>query len=83
MDVLDWVKKVQDLGAGEIMLTSIDMEGIKKGFDIVFYIFIIFVYLSMQLISYFLFIAIHLNFDAMLKTFQKPKGILFTLLRNR
>lgn len=34
LDVLDWVKKVQDLGAGEIMLTSIDMEGTKKGFDI-------------------------------------------------
>ncbi|MAV92551.1 MAG: imidazole glycerol phosphate synthase subunit HisF [Candidatus Marinimicrobia bacterium] len=34
LDVLDWVKKVQDLGAGEIMLTSVDMEGTKKGFDI-------------------------------------------------
>ena len=31
---IDWAKKVQDLGAGEIMLTSVDMEGTKKGFDI-------------------------------------------------
>ena len=34
LDVLEWVKKVQKLGAGEIMLTSIDKEGTKKGFDI-------------------------------------------------
>ncbi|NOR57829.1 MAG: imidazole glycerol phosphate synthase subunit HisF [Sulfurimonas sp.] len=34
VDVLEWVKKVEKLGAGEIMLTSIDKEGTKKGFDI-------------------------------------------------
>jgi imidazole glycerol-phosphate synthase subunit HisF len=34
LDVIDWAKKVEELGAGEIMLTSIDMEGTKKGFDI-------------------------------------------------
>ncbi len=34
IDALEWVKKVEKLGAGEIMLTSIDMEGTKKGFDI-------------------------------------------------
>ena len=34
LDVLEWANKVQDLGAGEIMLTSIDKEGTKKGFDI-------------------------------------------------
>ena len=33
-DVLDWAKHVEELGAGEIMLTSIDKEGTKKGFDI-------------------------------------------------
>jgi cyclase len=33
-DVVDWAKEVEDLGAGEIMLTSIDQEGTKKGFDI-------------------------------------------------
>lgn len=30
----DWCKKVQDLGAGEILLTSIDHDGVKKGFAI-------------------------------------------------
>jgi len=33
MDVLDWVKKGIDLGAGEILLTSVDKEGTRKGFD--------------------------------------------------
>lgn len=33
VDVVDWIKKVQDLGAGEILLTSIDQEGTRKGFD--------------------------------------------------
>lgn len=33
-DVLDWVKELEDLGAGEILLTSIDQEGTRKGFDI-------------------------------------------------
>ena len=34
LDVIEWARKVETLGAGEIMLTSIDMEGTKKGFDI-------------------------------------------------
>ena len=34
LDVINWAKQVEKLGAGEIMLTSIDMEGTKKGFDI-------------------------------------------------
>jgi len=34
VDVVEWAKKVQALGAGEIMLTSIDKEGTKKGFDL-------------------------------------------------
>lgn len=33
-DVIEWAKKVQELGAGEIMITSLDREGTKKGFDI-------------------------------------------------
>jgi len=33
-DVVEWAKTVEKLGAGEIMLTSIDKEGTKKGFDI-------------------------------------------------
>jgi cyclase len=34
IDVVDWVKKGVDLGAGEILLTSVDKEGTRKGFDI-------------------------------------------------
>jgi cyclase len=34
LDVIEWAKKLQDLGAGEIMITSLDKEGTKKGFDI-------------------------------------------------
>ncbi|WP_341894457.1 glycosyl amidation-associated protein WbuZ [Ferrovibrio terrae] len=33
-DVLDWAKQAVKLGAGEILLTSIDQEGTRKGFDI-------------------------------------------------
>lgn len=34
IDVMKWIKEVENLGAGEIMLTSIDKEGTKSGFDI-------------------------------------------------
>jgi cyclase len=34
MDVLEWIKKGIDLGAGEILLTSVDKEGTFHGFDI-------------------------------------------------
>ena len=34
LDVVDWVKKGVALGAGEILLTSVDREGTRKGFDI-------------------------------------------------
>lgn len=34
LDVIDWVKEVEQLGAGEILLTSMDADGTKKGFDI-------------------------------------------------
>ena len=30
----DWAKKVQDLGAGEVLLTSMDFDGTKQGFDV-------------------------------------------------
>mgnify|MGYP001128279881 FL=1 len=33
-DVLKWAHEVQNLGAGEILLTSIDKDGTKSGFDI-------------------------------------------------
>ena len=31
---IDWAKKVEKLGAGEILLTSIDMDGTKDGYAI-------------------------------------------------
>jgi imidazole glycerol-phosphate synthase subunit HisF len=34
VSALDWVKTATSLGAGEILLTSIDSDGTKKGFDI-------------------------------------------------
>ncbi|QQR81172.1 MAG: imidazole glycerol phosphate synthase subunit HisF [Deltaproteobacteria bacterium] len=34
VDVLEWAEKAVSLGAGEILITSIDHEGMKKGFDI-------------------------------------------------
>lgn len=33
LDVIEWAKKAEKLGAGEIILTSIDREGTRKGFD--------------------------------------------------
>jgi len=33
-DVTSWAKEVQQLGAGEILLTSIDQDGTQKGFDL-------------------------------------------------
>ena len=32
-DVLEWVAEAEDLGAGEILITSVDQEGTRKGFD--------------------------------------------------
>lgn len=32
--VIDWVKELQDLGAGELLITSIDKEGTRSGFDV-------------------------------------------------
>ena len=34
IDAVEWAKKVQSLGAGEILLTSMDGDGTKKGFDL-------------------------------------------------
>ncbi|MBX3586594.1 MAG: imidazole glycerol phosphate synthase cyclase subunit [Ramlibacter sp.] len=34
LDVVDWVERAVALGAGEIMLTSVDREGTRKGFDV-------------------------------------------------
>ncbi len=34
LDLIEWVKKVEQLGAGEICLNSIDTDGVRGGFDI-------------------------------------------------
>ncbi|WP_297504509.1 imidazole glycerol phosphate synthase subunit HisF [Thermococcus sp.] len=34
IDAVEWARKVEELGAGEILLTSMDTDGTKEGFDI-------------------------------------------------
>ncbi len=34
LDAIQWAKEVQERGAGEILLTSMDADGTKEGFDI-------------------------------------------------
>jgi len=34
LDAVQWVKDAEKLGAGEILLTSMDADGTKKGFDV-------------------------------------------------
>jgi len=34
IDIIKWAVKCEELGAGEILLTSIDREGTRRGFDI-------------------------------------------------
>ncbi len=34
IDVISWAKKVESLGAGEILLTSMDGDGTQKGYDL-------------------------------------------------
>lgn len=33
LDVVAWARQAVEMGAGEILLTSVDMEGTRKGFD--------------------------------------------------
>jgi cyclase len=33
-EAVSWIRRVADLGAGEILLTSMDADGTKKGFDL-------------------------------------------------
>lgn len=33
VDVLEWIRRGEDLGAGEILVTSVDQEGTRRGFD--------------------------------------------------
>lgn len=34
MDAIEWIKRGQSMGAGEIVLNSIDTDGVKDGFDL-------------------------------------------------
>lgn len=34
LDVLEWAKRAEELGAGEILLTSMDCDGVKGGYDL-------------------------------------------------
>jgi cyclase len=34
MEIVDWARKVEELGAGEILLTSKDADGTKEGYDL-------------------------------------------------
>lgn len=34
LDAIEWGRRMQDAGAGEILLTSMDQDGTKKGFDV-------------------------------------------------
>jgi cyclase len=34
LDALEWAKRVAELGAGEILLTSMDRDGTKRGYDL-------------------------------------------------
>ncbi len=34
LDVVEWVRRGAELGAGEVLLTSVDQEGTRRGFDV-------------------------------------------------
>jgi len=34
IDAIEWAKTVEKLGAGEILLTSVDCDGVKQGYDL-------------------------------------------------
>ncbi len=34
LDVVEWARRGVDLGAGEVLLTSVDQEGTRKGYDV-------------------------------------------------
>ena len=34
VNVIDWAKQIEEMGAGEVVITSVDNEGTGKGFDI-------------------------------------------------
>jgi cyclase len=34
LDAVDWAERAVDLGAGELLVTSVDMDGTRRGFDL-------------------------------------------------
>ena len=34
MEAIEWIRRCVDMGAGEVVVNSIDTDGVKKGFDI-------------------------------------------------
>jgi cyclase len=34
MEAISWIKRCVDMGAGEVVVNSIDTDGVKNGFDI-------------------------------------------------
>ena len=34
LDAIDWIRRAVDLGAGEVLVTSVDREGTRRGFDL-------------------------------------------------
>ena len=34
MEAISWIKRCVDMGAGEVVLNSIDTDGVKQGFDL-------------------------------------------------
>jgi imidazole glycerol-phosphate synthase subunit HisF len=34
LSVIKWINRLQDLGAGELLITSVDQEGTRSGFDV-------------------------------------------------
>ena len=34
LDAVEWAKKMEQYGAGEILLTSMDQDGVKNGYDL-------------------------------------------------
>ena len=34
IDAIEWVKELEKLGAGSILLTSVDRDGVKDGYDL-------------------------------------------------
>ena len=34
MEAISWIRRCVDMGAGEVVLNSIDTDGVKKGFDL-------------------------------------------------